>query len=1533
MSKDIQKILIVLNHAERERTRYQKIQESIQKENPQAEVHILEYRDQFFMEKSLEMEPHVIMTFPFTAITTSYRFYILKYLLNCLIVSFRAEGVMNLESEPQLKAFAGLEQYGENFVDYEIFWGPGMAEAVGKILSEQRKISSQDRIRYFGSPLIEDYIQSSEKKILNNIADEIADHPKEKNVLIVTGFHLAEYSPEDLINAGDIIDRNKKNEEDFREALAAVQLCRRFREMWIDVIIKNAVIYPELLFIVKTHPQENVVYKQKNIAPYEAFRKYKNILLITETVPFKDVVTHCSLLFHYGSTTAIESYLLEVPSVFVDSKQLDMKANKLWFCGDIGISSTLSADINDVSSIIARHALSPIPFEHSDEVEEALEKLFAYKKGEDYRPSERIAEFLLLLTKEKPQSVSPDDPYLLNSIRQRWVGERTMIDLINKAVSKIQNNEFQDALTAYLDKALKLAQAGQLNVQKLQYFRAICLGNMGLIDDAVVAVKQELANNPADNQAQDLYRQLQSASEQRKISRTQYPEEFIRLVPETFAVETVLGCDLKCPECAVGGDFVTRKKGWMSFEQFKIIADKIRPFCKHLYLHIWGEPMLNKDIFKMIEYASAFTGTNISTNGKSMTPEKAENLIKSGATDIIVSIDGVTQEVYEKYRVGGDVKKATEALKMLQHFNMKYGNKVHIMPQFIVMKHNHHEMEDFQKLCESLKLRPLFKSPYIRDHHSHFSASDDPRYQRPYYPDIPALRTAMRECDSVRKAFNILVDGSVVACCHDYEKFTYFGNMFEQDVLEIWNSDTYRKFRWNVISGNAPKFCIDKCMSYFLANPEKSKNENPAVQETDKQKMLKINLCSGSIKLEGYVNIDIFPGSDIVLDLEKDLLPFPDNSADIVVCISAINYFSRQRASEIVRDVRRVLKPGGIARFGTQDLRILAENYLNKESKFYLEKLPDGRDRFPGKTVGDKFNAFFYGFQSGSKHCKYVYDFEMLKVLFEEAGFSLIEQKAYQESIIPEIAKIDNRPEQMFFLEAIKDKTGDAVSNEEINRVLNEIRSSVQNKQDEPLSSIDTMRDRGFSLWERGEKDRAWQLFLKVLELKQDDRPTVVKCAEILEHSERYEDLLKLSANFLKIKPEDVEVKKIADRAKSKIDASRPDSNELARCQLELRKFNEFFNAIHPDEAHLSACMQWLVKAQDINAGRGVSAAYRMDLQKWDVDYPETTGYIIPTFLCYSKLTGDESYRKRAIDMGDWEIAIQSPEGGAGEPVGVYGMRPRVFNTGQVMIGWVALYAETGHQKYLEAAKKAADWIIESQDSDGKWTKNTYNGPKAYKSRVSWALLELYGIAKEEKYRIAVERSVNWIFSQANANGWFANNSLSEPNKPWTHLTGYVLVGLMEIYRLNMENPQFKNVLNLLHNAAKGIAAFYIKLKEFAGKGYYTTLPGTLDSNWSSNDKWSCVTGNAQTEFFLRRMFRYTGDPMLKTVADMLLNDIKQIHLIDGVSDPNVSGGLAGSCPIGGPYLGYSIPNWGVKFFADSLLQRLLPEQDQKYLG
>ena len=199
-----------------------------------------------------------------------------------------------------------------------------------------------------------------------------------------------------------------------------------------------------------------------------------------------------------------------------------------------------------------------------------------------------------------------------------------------------------------------------------------------------------------------------------------------------------------------------------------------------------------------------------------------------------------------------------------------------------------------------------------------------------------------------------------------------------------------------------------------------------ALPKIVKQKLLKdevfVNLCSGEVILNEYINIDLDSRSELKLDLEKRLIPFQDNSIDRVVIMSAINYFTYDRASIIIDDIYRILKPGGIIRVGVQDLELISKKYLDKDYKFFFQTNKSFMQRFHGETLGDKINYFFYRGGSGirNKHHKYMWDFNSLKFLFHNSGFEKIENKNYLESSIPNIDKIDNRAEMFFYLEASK---------------------------------------------------------------------------------------------------------------------------------------------------------------------------------------------------------------------------------------------------------------------------------------------------------------------------------------------------------------------------------------------------------------------------------------------------------------------------------------------------------------------------------
>ncbi len=177
----------------------------------------------------------------------------------------------------------------------------------------------------------------------------------------------------------------------------------------------------------------------------------------------------------------------------------------------------------------------------------------------------------------------------------------------------------------------------------------------------------------------------------------------------------------------------------------------------------------------------------------------------------------------------------------------------------------------------------------------------------------------------------------------------------------------------------------------------------------------KINLCSGLVRIKGYANLDKWLTADIVYDVNFPL-PFYDNSIERIVMMHAIYYFEYEKAKEIISEIYRILKSDGIVRLSFTDLSIFAKKYIEKDYSFYCQKIGTGEDRFKGKTIGDKFisHAYFYG------GIKYFYDFESLKVHFEEAGFREIKRCNFKESQIENIEEIDNRPELSGFLEAKK---------------------------------------------------------------------------------------------------------------------------------------------------------------------------------------------------------------------------------------------------------------------------------------------------------------------------------------------------------------------------------------------------------------------------------------------------------------------------------------------------------------------------------
>src|SRR5690625_1555757 len=227
----------------------------------------------------------------------------------------------------------------------------------------------------------------------------------------------------------------------------------------------------------------------------------------------------------------------------------------------------------------------------------------------------------------------------------------------------------------------------------------------------------------------------------------------------------------------------------------------------------------------------------------------------------------------------------------------------------------------------------------------------------------------------------------------------------------------------------------------------------------------------------------------------------------------------------------------------------------------------------------------------------------------------------------------------------------------------------------------------------------------------------------------------------------------------------------------------------------LEAAAGWLARAQDVTGCGGVSAYYDAARRRWAGAYPETTGYIIPTFLRYADLSGNHAYRERALRMAAWESDIQLADGGVRAGTLDAGqVAPTIFNTGQVLFGWLAAWRETRDAGFHDSLVRAADWLVDVQDADGAWRRFASPFAKyvvnAYNTRVAFALAEAGLALDEPRYVDAAMRNVQWALTRMRANGWLADNDLQDNDRPLTHTIAYAARGMLEAGLL-MRNDTF----------------------------------------------------------------------------------------------------------------------------------------------
>ncbi|MBS1650781.1 MAG: SPASM domain-containing protein [Bacteroidetes bacterium] len=279
-------------------------------------------------------------------------------------------------------------------------------------------------------------------------------------------------------------------------------------------------------------------------------------------------------------------------------------------------------------------------------------------------------------------------------------------------------------------------------------------------------------------------------------------------LPASISIEPTTSCNLRCPQCPSGLRTFTRPIGMLEQIFFTKTIHELQRHLVSLTFYFQGEPYLNANFLKMVKIASqAKIYTVTSTNAHFLTAQNCIDTINSQLDKIIISIDGTTQETYSKYRIGGTLDKLLEGTKeLVKHKKALKSKTPFIVWQFVVFKHNQHQIDDVIKMGKEYGVDKVqIKTAQIYDFENGNSLIPDidkySRYKKNISGKFEIKNKLLNQCWRMWQSCVITWDGNIVPCCFDKDAKYTLGNLNINSFKTIWFSDVYKKFRAQILKG------------------------------------------------------------------------------------------------------------------------------------------------------------------------------------------------------------------------------------------------------------------------------------------------------------------------------------------------------------------------------------------------------------------------------------------------------------------------------------------------------------------------------------------------------------------------------------------------------------------------------------------------------------------------------------------------------------------------------------------------------------
>ncbi len=300
-------------------------------------------------------------------------------------------------------------------------------------------------------------------------------------------------------------------------------------------------------------------------------------------------------------------------------------------------------------------------------------------------------------------------------------------------------------------------------------------------------------------------------------------------LPYAISIEPTNTCNLRCPECPTGRNALTRAKGSIEPDFFRRLTDQIASHTLYLNLSFQGEPLMVRYLPDLVVYAkSKRMYISLSTNAHFLDETMAKQLIQSRLDRIIISMDGMTQDTYERYRIGGSLERLKTNLETL--VRLKKSIKSHhplIELQFLVFKHNYHEINQLRLFAHQSGVDRLrLKTAQIeRQDAGRELLPEDPRFSRYHHSDPESTElknTIPNACFRLMTNPVVSWDGFLLPCCFDKDAGFPMGNLNEKPFHEIWKGSTYQSFRNQVFTQRSTVTMCRNCTEGMTVKTKRS---------------------------------------------------------------------------------------------------------------------------------------------------------------------------------------------------------------------------------------------------------------------------------------------------------------------------------------------------------------------------------------------------------------------------------------------------------------------------------------------------------------------------------------------------------------------------------------------------------------------------------------------------------------------------------------------------------------------------------------